>query len=104
MVFLIATIIVLVASLFRTHSKLKCALKEMSEYKTLVNNQKAIELQKFAQDLFEARKEITLQDLTDQQWCRVCNRIALCIHKQVFPFDWDAFMKEAGCPEDREVA
>jgi len=50
--------------------------------------------------LAEARKEITLNDLTTSQWHRVCNRFLNCLHKQgvVKPDDWDIFMAQAcGC-------
>lgn len=41
-----------------------------------------MDVDQFAKDLKKARAEITLQDLTDSQWDRVCNRIANCLNKQ----------------------
>ncbi len=60
---------------------------------------------KFGMDLKKAREELTLKDLTDSQWARVCNRIANCIHQQIPPgvFDWDGFMEACGLSKDREV-
>lgn len=60
---------------------------------------------KFGTDLKSAREELTLQDLTQSQWERVCNRIANCIHQQIPPtdFDWDKFMEACGLKE-RDVA
>ena len=59
---------------------------------------KTICLDTLAKDLAEARKEVTLADLTNEQWYRVCNRIANCLHKQL-KIDWDAFMQSCGCPK-----
>jgi len=57
-----------------------------------------IDIDQFAQDLGRARQEATLSDLTEEQWVRVCNRIANCLHQQIYPLDWDEFMKNCGCP------
>jgi len=59
-----------------------------------------INLDEFAEELALARKEITLQDLTDSQWSRVCNRIANALNKQFHPFEWDEFMEGCGCSEE----
>jgi len=60
----------------------------------------------FADDLRSAKEEITLQDLTQEQWERVCNRICNCLNKQGFVKNdnWDDFMIRAGCRKEREVA
>ena len=59
-----------------------------------------INLAEFAGDLRRAREEITLQDLTDDQWSRVCNRIANALIRQgpLFDhtYDWDDFTKDCG--------
>jgi hypothetical protein len=63
-----------------------------------------MDLNKLADDLKASREEPTLNDLTDDQWHRVCNRVANAIHKQM-KFDWDEFMTRAGCgtEETRKV-
>ena len=57
----------------------------------------ALDLKRFAQDLREAREEVTLRDLTDNQWERVCNRICNALHHQMAIDDWDEFMRNCGC-------
>jgi hypothetical protein len=67
-------------------------------------NHMELNLNKFANDLKNIREqEITLSDLTESQWQRVCNRIACCLNNQIFPFDWEKFMDDCGMPKDREV-
>ena len=63
-------------------------------------NKPVIDIGWLANDLRRAREEITLQDLTDDQWNRVCNRIANALHQQgpIFDqtYDWDDFFKDCG--------
>ena len=64
-----------------------------------------INIDQFSNDLADARSEITLEDLTQDQWNRVCNRIANCLNKQ-WPFHWEKFVDRATGtkPSEREVA
>ena len=55
--------------------------------------ERSINMELFAKDLKSAREEVTLKDLTDHQWDRVCNRIANSLHKQGLIQDWDEFIK-----------
>lgn len=55
-----------------------------------------IDLKRFAKEMALARKEITLGDLTDSQWDRVCNRIANALHQQIHPLDWEEFVTKCG--------
>ena len=52
----------------------------------------AIDIKQFAHDLRKAREEVTLRDLTDNQWERVCNRIVNALHMQMAIDDWDGFL------------
>ena len=72
-----------------------------------MSNLPVIDLDQFARDLKDAREEITLRDLTDSQWARVCNRITNALHRQSVIMrdeEWDDFMDGCGCPKGREVA
>jgi hypothetical protein len=70
-----------------------------------MSNLPVLDVGHFAQDLKFAREEKTLQDLTDSQWHRVCNRIANALHHQsvIVGDEWGDFMETCGCPKDREV-